>query len=64
MSDDLLMVCLCGLEYLCDDIAEADAWLRTHEHRPEDGQFAMFEDAQQGQLGYPHSDVKDKEPLC
>ena len=42
MSDDLLMVCRCGLEYLCGSIAEADAWLRTHEHKPQDGQLSML----------------------
>ena len=42
MTPDLVMVCRCGLEYLCGTIAEADAWLRTHEHKPQDGQLLML----------------------
>ena len=38
MTPDLVMICRCGLEYLCDDIDEADAWLRTHEHKPQGDQ--------------------------
>ena len=51
MTPDLVMVCRCGLEYLCDDIDEADAWLRTHEHKPQGGQMLM--DLQDGQLKLP-----------